>query len=338
MNDLALLQQARERMPRLFKNGIETLEVLLNIKSFEDVERTFLKGAGLSPHTYSSYLTAIKQFYEFMGSMPTETLPADIESFYDHLVKTTSRNTAYVRIEGLKKFFKNARLQIPWISDPFDIMNEVLKSKLSKTLKGQKKKALYLKEIRGTLKYINQDKTIMGLQNKAIILSLLTSGLRAQELCNLQGSDLEHDTDSDRWYVSGIGKGEKPFKQEIHPTAVKAIMRAFKEKHHRAPRGSDFLLHSNGTGRLMKSIMWIRLAETGKKLKSAGIIRQDLEFSAHLFRRSYLTALHKEGMPLAALQQAARHSNVDTTFRNYVDVEESTKGYLDRAFFNGGKS
>ena len=183
------------------------------------------------------------------------------------------------------------------------------------------------------LTWLKKDRSLMGLQNRAIILTLLTTGLRAQELCNLQSKDLEVDTDTEMMYVNGIGKGEKPFRQEIHANAVYAIGEAFKAKFKRDPRPSEYLLHSNGTGRLQKGIMWIRLSEIGKALKSAGVIRSDVEFSAHLFRRTYLTVLSKAGMSLGSLQSCARHSNVSTTFNHYVDSQESTKPYLDKALF-----
>ena len=47
------------------KQIVKALEAFENIKDFEDVERVFLRGQGLSPNTYRTYRQAIKTFYEW---------------------------------------------------------------------------------------------------------------------------------------------------------------------------------------------------------------------------------------------------------------------------------
>ena len=41
------------------------MEMLRGVETFDDVERLFLEGTGLSPGTYRSYLTAVRRLYEF---------------------------------------------------------------------------------------------------------------------------------------------------------------------------------------------------------------------------------------------------------------------------------
>lgn len=52
---------------------------------------------------------------------------------------------------------------------------------------------------------------------------------------------------------------------------------------------------SSVRGRLRKSTLWVRLNTIGEDLKPQGVVRQSIEFSAHLFRRSFLTQLSKAG-------------------------------------------
>ena len=115
--------------------GLKRTQAIFNsIKSFEDVEAVFLKGAGLSKNTYRSYTAAIKQFYEYTGGLnPLQVTPAHIEMFYDDLLKKVDRNTASQRIAGLKKFFAGIRAVVPISVNPFDTMNEKLKKKLPKS-------------------------------------------------------------------------------------------------------------------------------------------------------------------------------------------------------------
>jgi hypothetical protein len=57
-----------------------------SIKYFEDFETLLLRGAGLSPHTYRSYLTAVRQLYEYTNGLnPLQITPGHIEAFYDDL-------------------------------------------------------------------------------------------------------------------------------------------------------------------------------------------------------------------------------------------------------------
>ena len=320
LNDLSIIKN------RL----LETVEKLCAIESFADVERLLLRGQGLSAATYQSYLTAVKQMYAHTdGLNPLQWTPADIESFYDALRARVGISTAAARIAGLRNFCRQVATQMvgAWES-PFDIMGERLKAKLNASGKGKQKQAMSRDEIRSVIAYLNADTSVAGLQNRAAVLTLITTGLRAQEACDLTYESLEHDSDAGAWFVTGVGKGSKAFREEIHPEAVCAVRLAFKAQYKRDLRPGDYLLHSAG-GRLRKSTLWVRLNTIGEELKRQGVVRQSIEFSAHLFRRSFLTQLSKAGMSVRALQHHSRHANVETLMSHYVDDHESTKPYLD---------
>ncbi len=145
MTDLVIRSNLQTAFPTLAEGLRKAQGIFDSIQSFEDVERVFLLGAGLSPNTYRCYLTAIKQFYEFTGGLnPLQVRPGDLEAFYDHIVKKVDRNTACLRIRGLKKFFAGIRNVIPIYSSPFDpqIMSDKLHAKLNKTKKGNRTKRL----------------------------------------------------------------------------------------------------------------------------------------------------------------------------------------------------
>jgi hypothetical protein len=131
MNDIVIRSGMAKSFPTLVEGLARAQRIFESIKSFEDIERTFLLGAGLSPNTYRSYLTAVRQLYEFTeGLNPLQITPGHIEAFYDHIAKKVDRNTAYLRIRGLKKFFAGIRNVIPFYTSPFEIMGEILHRKL----------------------------------------------------------------------------------------------------------------------------------------------------------------------------------------------------------------
>ena len=320
MTDLVKIQSA----------VLDRLKQLLEIESFEDVERLLLRGQGLSPNSYRTYLQAVRQMYDYTeGLNPLQWSVADIEGFYDSVVERTSHNTAYNRIAGLKNFCKQISHTIPGWENPFDAMNEALRKKLATNLKAETKTALTRKEISSLMALLNEDTSLKGLQNRALVLTLLTTGLRAAEACSLTYESLEHDSDADIWTLTGIGKGMKPFCVEIHPDAVKAIRKAFRAMHKRSLKPGDHLLYTT-RGRMKKPAMWTRLRDLGDILKTRGEVRQSVEFSAHLFRRTFLTQLSKLGMGVRAIQHHSRHSNVETLMDHYIDDTESTRPYLDK--------
>jgi hypothetical protein len=93
-----------ENFPTLVEGLEKAQRIFESIKCFDDIERQFLLGAGLSPNTYRSYLTAVKQFYEFTdGPNPLQVQPVDIERFYDHLVKRVEKKHRLSENPGLEE-------------------------------------------------------------------------------------------------------------------------------------------------------------------------------------------------------------------------------------------
>ena len=227
MNDLTLSAGMAQAFPSLYEGLRKAQSILDSIQSFEDIERVFLLGAGLSPNTYRSYLQAVKQFYHFTeGKHPLQVRPGDIEAFYDDLVQRVDRNTAYLRIRGLKKFFEGIRNVLPIYTSPFEIMPEKLHEKLNRTRKGNRtKKALSIAELRALLAWLEEDRSPRGLEDYAIVYMLATSGLRASELCSLRWQDL--DFSDGTWTARFTGKGGLAAEQELYAPAVEACRRYF---------------------------------------------------------------------------------------------------------------
>lgn len=307
------------------------------IESWRDLELWLLQGQGLSPHTYyGAYLTALKQFYRYSeGLHPLQWTPELVESFYDALRLGRSRATAYLRMEGMKHICRRIALRIPWFTDPFLIMSGKTKAKLAAAPRGVKKTALYQSELDAVLSHLKADGSLKARQTLAMIAVLVTSGLRAQELCELAADSVEHDTDSGRWYLSGIGKGGKPFHVEVHPRAISLAFSVFRSQFGRSPRRGEPLFYGailrEGRYRPMKrAALWARMHELGEELKRERKIRSQVQFSAHLFRRTWASQCIKGVMDLAALADAGRWSSLETLQRHYADTLRTTLPYTER--------
>ena len=326
MNDLIISRQFANAFPTITEGLKRAQRIFNSINSFQDIEDTFLKGAGLSDHTYRSYLQAVKEFYAYTNGLnPLQCKPSHIEAFYDHLIKRVDRNTAYLRIRGLKRFFAGIRNVIPFYTSPFEIMSKKLNKKLNRTKRGNRTKRVLSKRI---LRDVLNNTT--GSMH-SIIFMLATSGLRASELLQLRWKDIKYYDGVYTAYF--IGKGGKEAEQELFEPAIEDCKRTFRDIMGRTPTASDYLYYTeDGTRPLQYPALWARFKKTGKALKQAGIIHQDIQFTPHLLRRTYATLLYRSGMKIKAIQTKTRHASADTLLRHYIYDTEPAKKYLDTVF------
>ena len=339
MNDLITMES---KFPSIVEGLKRAENVFDSIKGFADIERTFLKGAGLSQNTYKAYLESVKQFYEFTGHKhPLQCTQGDVEAFYDDLTSRVDRKTAYLRIMGLKRFFKGIRNVIPIYTSPFEVMEERLYKKLHKTTNSKKTKAaLFRGEIERMIDYLNKGKTIRELEDRAIILMLLTSGLRASELCSIRWKNIYENEDDKAFYATVERKGGKVEDVELYKVALDAVRIYFKKHLRRSPKGEDYLFYTipissiNKQERMNYQVLYLRITAIGEALRKAEIIKRDIQFTPHLMRRSFATFLSKSGMGLKAIQLKTGHSNIETLAKHYVDDSESTASYFQELLPN----
>lgn len=312
-------------------------EVFSRINSFNDLERYFLRGEGLSRYTYRNYRDAFKRLYEFLdGKHPAQITHADLEAFYDHRLETVDRPTAYLDIRGIKKCFEGMKYAVPGLKSPFDNMPEKLTKKLNRTKQQQTKGTLSKAEIKNILEFLSKGVLVKDVGNYAIVQLLYSTGLRGEELCSLRWKDIEYDEDEKIYYAVGIGKGEKPFRQEIvYHEAVEVARKYFHLAHDRDPRLEDplFWTLSHGIRPMRYHAMYERIKELGEKLKEAGVIRRNVNFTPHLLRRSIITHLYRNGMRIKALRHFSRHASVETLMKHYVEDTESASQYAEQLSF-----
>jgi len=76
--------------------------------------------------------------------------------------------------------------------------------------------------------------------------------------------------------------------------------------------------------------LWVRISAIGAAAREAGIIKRDMQFSPHLYRRTYATLLYKSGMGLKGIQQKTRHASIEILTRHYIHDEEPASPYFER--------
>lgn len=147
-----------------------------------------------------------------------------------------------------------------------------------------------------------------ALRDRAIIEVLLSSGIRREELCNLQIADVDLKTRNVLVRRGKGGKGRMCFMSEIAAEYVSKYLQTRKDTspYLFIPEGG-YQLSVDGVGKMCQ-----RLGRT------AGVDN----VHPHRFRRTFATTMNKRGMPLDEIQRLMGHSNIQTTLR-YIYTDET---------------
>jgi integrase/recombinase XerD len=271
---------------------------------------------GLSANTVSAYRRDLLKFHDFAKKrkLTLETISRDnliefLASLYRQ--KLESRTVAR-HLVTLRNFFRFAQVQELISADPSLNLES---PKIRRSLPGY----LRLEEIERLLVQPDE-KTPLGLRDRAMLDVLYSTGLRVSELINLRVMDL----DTAVGCVRCIGKGDK---ERIVPIGKKAL--ALVELYLRDARpkligkGKQALattLFINRRGAPLSRVgVWKILSGYGRK---AGL-RAPL--TPHMLRHSFATHLLERGADLRSVQLMLGHSDISTTQIYTHVVEERLK-------------
>jgi integrase/recombinase XerD len=271
---------------------------------------------GLSPNTTSAYRRDLVKFDEFAKKrkLSLETVTSDV--LVDFLAalyrqKLESRTVAR-HLVTLRNFFRYAQVQDLIKVDPSLNLES---PKIRRTLPGY----LRLEEVE---RLLNQpdDKTPLGLRDRAMLEVLYYTGLRVSELINLRVMDL----DTAVGCVRCIGKGDK---ERIVPIGKKALALVDRYLRDARPKlvgkGKQALattLFINRRGSPLSRVgVWKILSAYGRQ---AGL---RVGSTPHMLRHSFATHLLERGADLRSVQLMLGHSDISTTQIYTHVVEERLK-------------
>jgi site-specific recombinase XerD len=168
-------------------------------------------------------------------------------------------------------------------------------------------RVLNQEEISALFKVCEQDLTPAGYRDAALFAILRSGGLRRAEAVNLNLKDFNPSTGALR-IVSG--KGAKSGTVYLNDMANAIVVRWLNI---RGGVGQPLLTHVNKSGRvevrrLTPQAVFYILQRRGEQ---AGVTN----FSAHDFRRTFVSELFDAGIDVATIQELARHNNANQTTR-----------------------
>jgi integrase/recombinase XerD len=267
---------------------------------------------GLSLNTVAAYRRDLAKFesYAKKKKLTLESVTRDaLVDFLSTLFRQKLESRTVARhLVTLRNFFRFAQMQDLIPADPTLNLES---PKIRRSLPGY----LRLEEIERLLAQPD-DKTPIGLRDRAMLDVLYSTGLRVSELVNLRVMDIDRTVGC----IRCIGKGDK---ERIVPIGKKAL--ALVERYLRASRPllapagkqvSSPTLFINRRGNPLTRVgVWKILSVYGRR---AGL---RVPLTPHMLRHSFATHLLEGGADLRSVQLMLGHSDISTT-QIYTHVAE----------------
>jgi integrase/recombinase XerD len=268
---------------------------------------------GLSPNTVVAYRRDILKFDAFARKRKLSLESVSRDDLIDFLaslyrLKLESRTVAR-HLVTLRNFFRFAQIQELITEDPSLNLES---PKIRRSLPGY----LRLEEVERLVAQPD-DKTPLGLRDRAMLDVLYSTGLRVSELIGLRVMDL----DASAGCIRCIGKGDK---ERIVPIGKKAL--ALVDRYLRDSRAkllgkndcTSLFINRRG-GPLSRVGVWKILSAYGRQ---AGL---RIALTPHMLRHSFATHLLERGADLRSVQLMLGHSDISTTQIYTHVVEERLK-------------
>jgi site-specific recombinase XerD len=238
----------------------------------------------LSPHTIDGYLRYVAQFAKHFGVSPDRLGPEHVRTYQLHLLEQQVHQSILVQTVCALRFLYEKTLHRPWTVDyiPFPKKIKALPVVLSRD------------EVQAVIRAPRHFK------HRIIVATLYTTGLRASELCRLQGTDI----DSSRMVVVvHQGKGKRDRQVPLSPDLLPQLRRYWKLYGLQSWLFPGRRISEPLTRHAVHHIC----AQAGQtaQLKKA--------VYPHLMRHCFATHLLEAGMDLRSIQLLLGHASLSST-------------------------
>lgn len=269
-----------------------------------DLYTRFIRYLDASPKSVETYERALRQLFAYFSAQGvTHPIRENILQY-----------RAFLRQKGLcpttvQNYLTAARLFFRWTAQEGLYPNVAERVKGAVVSKEHKKDYLTSSQVKDLLASILRDSE-GGLRDYAILLVMITGGLRAIEVTRANVGDLRVAGDHIVLYLQGKGQEEKTEYVKMEPP-VEAALRAYLKcrgcQEQSAPLFAS-LSRNNLGGRLSTRAV---SGMVKARLRDAGFLSDRL--TAHSLRHTAVTLSLLAGRTLPEVQQFARHQSIMTT-------------------------
>jgi len=267
-----------------------------------------------SAHTRANYFMDLKQARDFLENKDVQKIERlDVRKYLAHLKgKNLKKRTVARKLSALRSFFRFLMRDGYIKTDP---LSGVSSPKLEKSL------PIFL-DVRKVARLIESpdEKSLLGLRDRAIMETLYSTGMRVSELVGLNIDKVD--------FIGGVvkvlGKGRKERIIPIGDKALRAIRGYLSRRTQEKRNASTLFLNKNNR----------RLTDRGVQNlinKYIRIIALREKVSPHTLRHSFATHLLDKGADLRSVQELLGHSSLSTTQIYTHITTERLRAVYDKA-------
>lgn len=279
----------------------------------------FIEFIDAKPRTIETYKKAIKQFFIYMQENGISSpCRQDIINYRDMLALERKPSTVQTYLTAVKLFFK-------WLEQEGIYKNITVNVKGVKITKGHKKDYLTTNQSKNLLQTIDRT-TVKGKRDYAMVLLMLTAGLRTIEVSRADIKDMQPKGDNMVLYIQGKGKDEKSDYVKIAPQVEKAIREYLQA---RKPISKDEALFVSTSNNKSSRLTTRSIRGAVKEHLTAAGYESD-RLTAHSLRHTAGTLNILNGGTLDETQQLLRHSNINTTMIYLHNLERDKNNSENR--------
>lgn len=285
----------------------------------------FIEYTDVREETLKGYVTCLRRFAAWLQAEGIEQpTRADIRTYKTYLQEQGySAATQQRYFQAVKHFFK-------WTAA------EYLYPNIADNLKGARhnaqntsREAFTETDVRTIAGSIDTGSEA-GKRNYALVLLMVTGGLRLCEISRADIGDIETIKQQRVLYIRGKGRDAKDEYAKLAPEVDRAISEYLQTREN--AKKSDPLFTGTGNRAKGQRMSVSALSRIVKDvLKSAGY--DSAKYTAHSFRHTSNTLLFKAGADLYTVQKHARHSDPKTT-EIYIHAVEREADRSEERIYN----
>lgn len=269
-----------------------------------ELYQQFVAYLDAKPKTVETYTKALRQLDSyFVAHGIRQPKREDVIAFREDLKATGHKPTT------IQNYITAARLFFSWLEQAGIYPNVAAHVKGAKLDREHKKNYLTSRQVKAVLADIDRT-TLQGKRDYAMLVLMVTGGLRTVEVERADIGDMQTLGDSTVLYIQGKGRDEKTeyVKLDAHvEAAIRDYLKARGEAKPDAPLFASTSNNNRGKRMTTRAISGIAKAH----MLEAGYNSDKL--TAHSLRHTAVTLSLLAGQPLEEVQQFARHANISTT-------------------------
>jgi site-specific recombinase XerD len=265
-----------------------------------------------APKTMRAYHDILADFLDHMGDIdPRELKPADVQQYIVDLFERPGRRSEKISSSTAMKYYTVIRTFIRWMYAQEIITKRITDYTKPPRLSKDLPDGLSDEEVDDLFRYLNEKNNF---RNKTIFELFLDTGLRLEEVCNLNVNDIHIE---DAW-LKVFGKGQKEAIVPFGYRLSKHLHKYFHDYRNALPGEDAFFVKEDGE----------RLGYEGLAImirRTLSDVRKEGKCGAHTLRHTFATKYLRNGGSLEALRKILRHNDIKVTQRYVHLVTEDVK-------------